>query len=197
MKRLAGVDRYETNLQILMEAGVSGNEILVCSGKNFADGLSVSAVNKPVLLVKDELSEEQKSFLAAQSNCKFFIIGGTNAISTDLGKDLEAYGSTKRLSGATRYETSALVAKEFFANSKQATLVYGNNFPDGLSGGPLSYALGGAMLLVTDGNQAAAEAYAKEAGVTSGVVLGGSPLVSDKTVKTVFGMTAEGVIIVK
>lgn len=197
VKRLAGVDRYETNLQILMEAGVSGNEILVCSGKNFADGLSVSAVNKPVLLVKDELSEEQKSFLAEQSNCKFFIIGGTNAISTDLGKDLEAYGNTKRLSGATRYETSALVAKEFFANSKQATLVYGNNFPDGLSGGPLSYALGGAMLLVTDGNQAAAEAYAKEAGVTSGVVLGGSTLVSDKTVKTVFGMTAEGVIIVK
>ncbi len=198
VKRLAGNDRYETNLAILAEAGVGEEDILVCSGENFADGLSASAVNKPILLVKNELSEKQENFLAELSGGrKYFVIGGTKAVSASVRESLRAYGSTKRLDGATRYETSALVAKEFFAKSEQALLVYGKNFPDGLSGGPLAYALGGSVLLVTDADKTAAEAYVQEAGVTAGAVLGGSGLLSDETVKDIFGLSAEEVIIVK
>lgn len=43
--RLWGADRYDTNLEILKEAGVNGQDLLVCSGNGYADSLSASAVN--------------------------------------------------------------------------------------------------------------------------------------------------------
>ena len=56
VKRLAGSDRYETNQAILNEAGVSKQDILVCSGKDFADSLSASGTGEPILLVGDQMS---------------------------------------------------------------------------------------------------------------------------------------------
>ena len=41
--RLAGSNRYKTNLAILAEAGPSDEEVLICNGTSFADSLSASA----------------------------------------------------------------------------------------------------------------------------------------------------------
>ena len=44
VRRLAGKDRFETNLLILREAGVpEGTKVLVCTGTNFADSFSAFA----------------------------------------------------------------------------------------------------------------------------------------------------------
>ena len=180
VKRLGGNDRYETNLLILKEAGVSrGEDILVCTGKNFADTLSASATGKAILLVKDQLYSTQKDFLRSVRGGKVYIIGGKTAINEKLAGELAAYGSVQRIDGATRYETSINVAKTFFSQTSCAVLAYGNNFPDGLCGGVLASSMNAPLILVTNDKYSVAAQYAKENHLSHGVVLGGPGLISN------------------
>ena len=183
--RLGGNTRYDTNLLILKEAGVGDKDIIVCTGLNFADSLSASATGLPILLVKDGLLAAQKDFLAATSGKKI-IVGGTGAVNATIEKQLASYGSVKRLAGNTRYDTSVLVAKEFFSNPKSAVLAYAQNFPDGLSGGPLAYALNAPLILTDNNKPTAAVNYGTSLGIKSGYVLGGPGLISDKVANDIF-----------
>ena len=194
VKRLAGATRYDTNLLILEEAGVTDEDILICTGKNFADSLSAAAAGRPILLVKDSLNDSQKAFLQSHAANKKYILGGTAAVSTSVENQVKAYGTVERIGGNTRYETSVLIAKEFFPEATQAALAYAQNFPDGLSGGALAYAMKAPLVLTASGKEAAAAAYAKEQGIGSGVILGGSGLISDKTVRTIFQMKSSDII---
>lgn len=113
VKRLFGSTRYETNLKILKEAGIYDDEILVCTGKNYADSICASALGKPILLVDERLSSLQKEFLSG-IECKYIIIGGTGAVNSNIELELKEYGKTYRINGADRYETAVLIAEYFF-----------------------------------------------------------------------------------
>ena len=186
VKRLGGNDRYETNLKILQEAGVSGDEILVASGIGFADSLSASATGKPILLVKNTIQDSQKDYVASLKGKKFFVIGGSGAVNDDLEAYFKTLGETKRLGGQTRYDTSVSVARQFFPEPKGAVLAYGANFPDGLCGGSLANAMGGPLLLAANGKADQAAAYAKEKGIKGGAILGGPTLINDDNANKVF-----------
>ena len=186
VKRLGGATRYDTNLMILQEAGVTDEDVIVCTGKNFADSLSASATGLPILLVKDGLTSAQKEFLDCTSGRKI-IIGGENAVSKRVETQLASYGEVSRLAGGTRYDTSVLVAKTFFAGPTQAVIAYGENFPDGLSGGPVANAIGAPLILTRAGKEKAAADYISESGITGGYVLGGTAVLPEKTVNKVFG----------
>ena len=194
VRRLAGATRYDTNLLILEEAGVTNEDILICTGKSFADSLSAAAAGRPLLLVKDSLNDSQKAFLQSHAANKKYILGGTAAVSTSVENQAKAYGTVERIGGNTRYETSVLIAQEFFPDATQAALAYAQNFPDGLSGGALAYAMKAPLVLTASGKEAAAAAYAKEQNITSGVIFGGSGLISDKAVRTIFQMQSSDVI---
>ena len=187
IKRLAGANRYETNLEILKEAGVGAEEILICTGKGFADSLSVSATGKPILLVGKTLNEEQKAFLDTVRRNQFYIIGGEGAVSSTIETELKAYGGSIRISGASRYDTSIAVAEEFFDIPAAAVLAYAKNFPDGLCGGPLAYSKHTPLILTADGKQNAAVSYAKNKGIGFGTILGGDSLISDTTANEILG----------
>ena len=194
-QRLAGDDRYQTNLAILAEAGVTAEqEILICTGNGFADSLSASAAGLPVLLVGKELKAEQKDFLATTSG-KFVIIGGTSAVSAKLEAELKSIGTVERLGGETRYETSVLVAQRFVSNPSAAILAYAKNFPDGLCGGPLAYALGAPLILTDTDHIDAADTYIED--ISSGIVVGGPGLISDGAVRNIFDLSADAEINVK
>lgn len=187
IKRLQGATRYETNLEILKEAGVDNEEILVCTGKGFADSLSASAIGKPILLVDGKLTDGQKSYLNGLKGNKYYIIGGTSAVSLDIEKEIKQFNqNVKRLSGDDRYQTSILVAKEFFNNPEEAILTYAKNFPDGLSGGPLAMKKNAPLILTATDYEAKAVGYAHEAKIVKGAVLGGHILISDDAVKKIF-----------
>jgi putative cell wall-binding protein len=197
VKRLGGATRYATNLLILNEAGVAGKDILVCTGKGFADSLSASAAKQPILLVKDNLDNDQKNFLSKASG-KIYIIGGTSAVSTRIESQLKTYGTIIRLGGATRYVTSVMVAEEFFKNPTAAVLAYSENFPDGLSGGALACGIDAPLILVKGGKDADAAKYTKAQGIKTGYVLGGTGLIPDRVVRNVFSMaTADPITIIK
>ncbi|MBQ0058586.1 MAG: cell wall-binding repeat-containing protein, partial [Lachnospiraceae bacterium] len=79
--RLSGNDRYETNLKILSESDADcACELVVASGKSFADSLSASAYSIPILMVDQELTPKQKSWLADSYVEDVFILGGEAAV---------------------------------------------------------------------------------------------------------------------
>ena len=189
VKRLAGKDRYATNLAILKEAGVTNEDIIVATGTHFADSLSASATGRPLLLVGKTLNKDQKEFLESLSGNKLYIAGGEAAVNANVEKELKAYGTVKRLAGASRYQTSVLVAETFFKNPTSAVVALGTNFPDGLSGGALAYQLS-APLLLTNGqvkNYTITSKYSNIVGIKDGYVLGGNALVTDEAKKSIFG----------
>lgn len=188
VKRLAGSDRFLTNIAILKETGVDGDGILVCSGMQFADSLSASAVGKPVLLVDDKITDAQKEYLKTIKNEEYFIIGGYGAVNYNVENEIKEYGDITRISGLNRYETSAAVADHFFGfglERKTAVLAYGGNFPDGLSGGPLAVTLGAPLVLVDNRNIIMAQTYIFNHRIYQNIVLGGPTLISDEAVHSI------------
>ena len=191
--RLAGETRYETNMEILEEASKddnsnSTNSILICTGKKFADALSVSSVGLPILLVRDNITDEQLKIVAQYK--KVYLIGSADAVSTKVeNKVKKVVDSVERLGGETRYETSKMVADKFFPNATTVTLTTGKNFPDGLCGGLFANINNAPVLLTKDGNNAAKQ-YVESHNITTAYIFGGSDVVSDKAVKNTVGVSA-------
>ena len=195
VRRLAGKNRYLTNLAILKEAGVpSGDWLFVATGANFADALSASAIPRPILLInpKKGLTAEQKAFLAELEGAELMIIGSTAAVPEEYERALEAYGFVTRAWGNNRFETSIEVAKTYFYEPHSAALACSQKFPDGLCGGVLAQKMQAPLLLVKTGKEAEAAKYVKDwdhdIGMDSGVVFGANSVdcVSDASVKKIF-----------
>lgn len=188
-QRLAGKNRYLTNLEVLKEAGVDYRELLVASGLEYADALSASATGRPILLVAGKsLTAEQKAFLDSALCTSAAVVGGSGAVSTQIEQQVRSYiKSTTRIGGANRYETSAIVANRYFGNPKAITVAYGFNYPDGLCGGPLAAAYDSPLILAVDKATSAAAAYTKQKGVKAALAFGGPTLVSDEAVSKMLG----------
>ena len=187
IKRLGGKTRFDTNLEILKEAGSDGEELLICQGLDFADALAASSSKKPILLVDDELNENQIGYLKQLSTSRFYLIGGPSVVSNNVGNELEKMGKdVKRIYGDNRYETSVELAKEFFPQKVETVvLVCSVDFPDGLSGGPLATSLDAPILLVNDTNTNNAEKYVELVSAEKAAVIGGSLIISDNTVNRI------------
>ncbi len=188
VKRLKGRTRYDTNIEILKEAEVYDEDILVATGITFADSLSASAVGKPILLVdgKKSLTSTQTEYLNSLSTSNLYILGGTGAVGENYESELANYGHVERVKGKSRYETSVAIAEKFFPNPDYATIAYAENFPDGLCGGPLAMTMDAPLILTKTDKQAAAKAYVQANNIKSGAVLGGASLINDKTAKDIF-----------
>ena len=141
--------------------------------------------------MKNVIQPSQKAYVESLKGKKFYMIGGTGAVNADIETYFKGLGTTERIYGSDRYETSANVAKKFFSEPKGAVLAYGANFPDGLCGGSLANAMGGPLLLSANNKSGQAAAYAKSKGVKGGAVLGGPTLISDADTRTIFGMAAD------
>lgn len=189
VKRLFGKDRYATNVSILNECGLTGDELLVCTGTGFADSLSASATGKPILLVnsqKGALTDGQRTYLSGAGFERITVLGGEGAVGRGLAEELSAYAPVTRIGGADRYETSVLVAEAYFDSPEGIVLACGQNYPDGLCGGLLANRLGHPVILAEDRHADRARSYVLERDIFSGFVLGGTGLISDATVEYIF-----------
>ncbi len=190
VKRLKGKNRYLTNIEILKEAGVTNQDILVATGANFADSLSASAVGRPIMLVdgKKELTQLQKDYLSTLGTNKFYIAGGSGVVSENFESELAEYGAVERIKGANRHETSVAIAEKFFTNPQSALIADAWNFPDGLCGGPLATTMNCPLILTKSGDYNTAKYYMAINGISAGAVLGGAARIDDATVKDIFGV---------
>ena len=149
--RLAGATRYETQAAVF-EYG-SKNKLwatdaaIVANGEGFADALSVSPVafklKAPVFYANRSgaLSDAQRKQVESTSFGRYLVVGGNAVVSDSVVSWLGGRAQTKRLGGATRYETSLEIAR-------YATSNCGMNW-DGMAftSGKAPYdALGGAVL---------------------------------------------------
>ncbi|MBQ9562137.1 MAG: cell wall-binding repeat-containing protein, partial [Lachnospiraceae bacterium] len=192
VRRLAGGTRYATNLEIIKEAGVAaGEEILICTGVNYADSLSAASTGKALFLVNETLTKKQKEMLQslAEQGCTFTILGGENAITLETeGLIREVVGDAlaqDRIAGSTRYRTSVLIAERYFPDAKNIVLAVGDNYPDGLCGGMLGVVRQAPIVLTLEGKAKAAKDYAAARGIHSGIVLGGPKLISDEMARSI------------
>lgn len=191
IERFAGKNRYDTNLKMLKHLGVHNEEILLCSGTGFADALSASAVGLPIMITGAKLTDEQLDYLDYCDPSALTIIGGEGAVSKEVSAQAKPLisGTVGRLYGNDRYGTSRAVALWYFSGKQRriATLAYGQNFPDGLAGGPLSLAVGGPLLLVDDNHWQEADTAlsSRNLGARDLLVMGGPTLISDKTVEKI------------
>lgn len=189
--RLNGKDRYETNLEILKEAGISKEDpILICTGNGYADSLSASATGYPILLVgKKGFTEDQLAFINEHSENEYIIIGGTNAISEEIENSLPKGLNVDRISGSKRVETSVKIAERFFPNADTVSLVYSHGFADGLCGSALAYQMGAPLILAKTGLTTASD-YVQGNDIRNCFVLSGTARISKDTVNEIFGTDA-------
>lgn len=193
-RRVAGENRFDTDMAILQEAGVTpGQTLLVCTGYGFADSLSVSATGLPVMLAGDALTNDQKAFLDWFDG-SIRIIGGYTAVSEALETELKQYSrDVERIAGTDRHVTSALVARAFFPEADSAVLAYSLNFPDGLCGGPLAHCLNAPLILTLSGD-ATPEDYMEGNKVSTGYVLGTGELIDDASIRRLFRLDTDAEI---
>ncbi len=208
IKRIAGKNRYETNLEILrtyqdLHMGYPPSEFLVCTGEGFADALSCSALDIPILLVnsKKGLTDSQKAYLSqVQASWNnpglyptYYVIGGTGAVSAEIEAELGNYGKVEvRIAGKDRYTTSAAIARyyRFLPDRNEAVLATGKDFPDGLCSGPLAHLIHGPVLLVAQGHSEQAWKYFRRHNieVKTGYISGGTGAVSDEVACDAFSV---------
>lgn len=186
--RLSGATRYETNLAILEEAKISENDpILICTGKEYADSMSVGATGYPILMVgKKGFTEKQLAFIKKHSNNEYIIIGGENAVSKEIEDSIPEGINVDRIYGSGRVGTSVEVAKRFFPDADTVSLVYSHGFADGLCGSTLSYQMNAPLILAKTGLTAASE-YVQGNDIRNCLILSGSSRISKDTVNEIFG----------
>lgn len=141
--RLGGQDRYETSIRIAEHGwGQSGSDsVFIATGRDFPDALSASAAaganNAPVLLV-DGLARSIRADVRGQllelDPKNINIAGGTGVVTAQVANGLSSYGTVKRFAGATRYETSAAIGKQWHTANGTVYLATGANFADALAG---------------------------------------------------------------
>ena len=182
--RLAGADRYETNLAILEEVGaIEKGKLLIASGNGYADALSAAATGNPVMLVGDKLTNAQKEFISECGAAKYYVIGGTGAVSNAVKNAVDNNNgghSVTRLGGDNRYATNAKVVNTLApAKASKVVLASGNDFADALTGGVYAAATDSPLALVNNLNTKTAKKIIKNVGAKSVTVIGGTGAVSD------------------
>ena len=187
VKRFAGKNRYDTNLEILKYCGLSTEEVMVCCGTEFADALSASALGFPILLVGKTLTDDQKAFMSTLDPEWVNMVGGVGAVPQAVKDWFDSNGfETWRYAGANRYETSYMLAYDYiYQQSYRAFLAYALDFPDGLAAGPLAFVNHAPLLLVNNSNYMYAERFVFDNDCRVGIAMGGPSLISDGTLKRI------------
>ena len=195
--RLSGQNRFETNLLALKTANSQSQELVVCSSDAFADGLIAASLNRPVMLVKDTLTDDQRSFLAKMgSNLKIYIIGGTNAVSEELKNGLFDYGTVIRISGTNRFETSVNVAQKYFEKPDYLFLIYNDSYADGFSAIPLIIREKSPLLLIPQSGIEFAVEYATFNNIQYGMIISSEKFITNYIALDIFNAEKQSDILV-
>ncbi|HWS58868.1 MAG TPA: cell wall-binding repeat-containing protein [Actinotalea sp.] len=151
--RIAGANRYDTAAQLSERFAAGVPVAFVARGDLFPDSLSASALaghlESPVLLTgSDALPATTTAALQRLQPREIVVLGDVGAVSAQVAAELTALApAVRRLGGADRYATAALVSAEFEPGVPVALLATGTNYADAMTGAALGGARGGPMLL--------------------------------------------------
>lgn len=166
VKRIAGVHRYHTAMNIAESAFTKCDRAVLVSGNNFADALTAGnlADHAPIFLAeKDAISQGTVNTIYALGVKEVIIIGGEKSVPKSVEERLKKENlKVIRIAGRNRYETSTKLAKQLKAKNKDnVVLANGEKFADALSAAP--YAVQKKQTLVlTDGKTLPKDIKAKD-----------------------------------
>ncbi len=190
--RLAGEDRYSTNLAILKQLNPKG-EIAVATGENFPDALSIAPIaassEMPILLVNtDSISDAATNYIKENKIINSYIIGGTGVVSKNCEDILSKLTVVKRLSGVDRYETNIAVLNHFQDTLKLSELYFatGKNYPDALSGSVLAAAGNHPVVLIDKAAGISTTKYALKCSPIGICVFGGEGVVPSSVIDDIY-----------
>lgn len=197
--RIGGPNRYATAAMAMAKAaevsGAGGTAFMV-NGSSWADALAAapvaaSAGGVMLLTAKSSMPASTTAALADLGVTRIVVVGSDTVIDATAYADFVALvgaPNVERIGGANRYETSLMLAEwgidQAGMNGSGMTLVSGQNFPDGLAGGPISWWTGYPLLLTYNTNLAIeVEDYVEQFKPFSQIsyVLGGPSVVSTAT----------------
>ncbi|QFG68201.1 S8 family serine peptidase [Ornithinimicrobium pratense] len=163
VRRIGGTDRYQTAALVAREFGIP-ETIYVTTGVNFPDALAASALpfggsvgpaayeSASVLLTRPtSLPGATRAELERISPERIVVVGGVEAVSDEVMRELEAYGHVDRVAGDDRYHTAVLLAEEF-TSADMVVLASGQNWPDALAGAAWAKREAAPLLLVRQDN---------------------------------------------
>lgn len=199
IERLGGLNRYETSLQVaekLKEVDGTPDKIVVATGENFPDALSMSSIaaikQMPILFTQKTTTDSNVSyFINSCKPSKTYVIGGNGVISDDIAN---SFPYPKRLSGQDRYGTNLAILKEFSDISlSNLYIATGENFPDALCGAARAAQDQAPMLLVpgvsssfsSDVLAVLTYIHSNLKNINNVVALGGTAVLSDNIVNKV------------
>lgn len=194
--RLQGPDRYSTSVAIAKAITPHPYQVLIATGNGYADALSAgaaagSAVSPSVVVLTNDkimptaTADYLKSVTATPTNPPFvYEVGGQAKAAADA---LWPRGTQEpmrfALVGADRYETSFMVAREFFGTqTTQVGIATALNWPDSLSGGAVMAHERGPLLLVDPKHGLTAHEQqwvsANSGGLDHALIFGGTKVVT-------------------
>jgi len=205
--RTAGADRYLTAVETSKAYFGRANNAVLCTGLNFPDALAAAPfarlVNGPLLLTRpgavDAATIAELNRLSVQ---KVYVIGGSDVVSNEVMTQVvdETGAACTRIYGTDRYATSVAIANKMASmlsgsyTVRSAFFTRGDNFPDALAVGPVAAgALSPILLVRTNDVPPSVSACVNTLDLTSGVIVGGSDVVSNgvrETLRTL--MVANG-----
>ena len=185
--RIAGGDRYDTAARIARRIGVGADIAVVVTGRNFADAVAAGAyaagTAPPVLLTAaDALPAATRAALVALDPDRIVLVGGPQAVSSRVERELVRIAPVRRVYGDNRYTTSAAVLRDALTRHSPdgpIVLATGAAFPDALAAGAVTARTGGTLLLVDPRNPAAAADVVEDGNWQTAVLLGGTSAMSD------------------
>jgi putative cell wall-binding protein len=203
-ERVAGTDRYATAVAVAREAAPAARTVVLAGGedRSLIDGLvagPLAASRDAALLLtaRATLSAVTAAEITRRAADTVLVIGSQGAVSDDVVAALRGLGVTqiRRLGGADRYATAALVAAEVGAPDGAAFVASGANLSlvDGLAASGPAVRLDRPILLTALGElPAATSAALRDLGVSRTHVVGGTGAVSDAVLADLPGPTRLG-----
>lgn len=201
-RRIAGDDRVKTALEVSKIYRESASTLIVARGDSYADALSASILagyfDAPIVLstakesIEEGISDEIKRLGANQ----LIIIGGYQGISQTVEASLEALPELDliaRIAGEDRYETSALIVREFIrlrqGAAEEVIIASGESFPDALAASAVSSNFQKPIVLVRqDQLTGPAQDLLMDFDVSKAYIVGGKNTISPEIYKELEGL---------
>jgi putative cell wall-binding protein len=190
--RLSGATRYATAVAISNRFWRDAGVVYVASGVTFPDALSGGALaareSAPILLSgPGSLPADVRTELQRLAPSRIVLLGGTltlkKAVRNQVARAVPA-ATVSRLSGKTRYATSAAIARAGWSSTSRAYFASGLGFADALAGVPAAALHGAPLMLTSEECLPSRVAEAADALAPSARVLLGGPLTLDDRAAT-------------
>jgi len=203
VKRLGGVDRYDTDLLTVNELNTTIETVFIASGENFPDALSISSfasqTNSPILLTQTNvIPKGTQDYLTSKQPKQVYIAGGTSVVSSAVESQIQSIlpnSKIKRFAGQDRFDTASLAYNQFAMKPLTIYVASGLNYPDALSGTTLAAQNGDPILLIDPSTPLVPDSVAaylsqlyKDGASPNVTALGGSGAVPTEVVNNVVNL---------